>query len=64
MITIGVDKVVCTCGEDMRRTGGVFGGAVMSDTYYCSNCKKHVVVVTPKEEEQVDFALRMEDLRR
>jgi len=59
MIT-GVKKVVCTCGPEMRRTGGHFGGdGPVTDTYYCGSCQKHVIVVTPKEEEQKEFVERL-----
>lgn len=59
---VGVKKVVCTCGEDMRRTGGVFGGEMTTDTYYCDDCQKHIIVVTPKREEQVEFVLKIRGL--
>jgi len=52
---VGVKKVVCTCGKDMRRTGGVFGGEITSDTYYCDDCQKHIIVITPKTKEQAEF---------
>ena len=55
MIT-GVQKVICTCGQDMTKTGGIFGGmSPEQDTYYCQLCQKHVVVVTPKDKEQKEF---------
>ena len=53
---VGVKKVVCTCGKEMRRTGGVFGGEITTDTYYCGDCQKHIIVVTPNKEEQEEFA--------
>ena len=60
VLTVGVGEVKCTCGELMRRTGGHFGGDGPSDeTYYCGGCKKHVIVVTPNEEEQEEFAQRI-----
>lgn len=56
---VGVKKVICTCGEDMIRTGGVFGGeSLPQDTYYCANCPKYIVVITPKEKEQTGFTQR------
>lgn len=55
----GVKKVVCTCGKKMENTGGVFGGEITNDTYYCSDCRKHVIVVTPNQEEQEKFAQRV-----
>ena len=58
MIT-GVSKVICTCGIEMRRTGGVFGGAITTDTYYCKDCQKHVIIVTPKTKEQEKFYREM-----
>ena len=56
---VGVKKVVCTCWKDMRRTGGVFGAEVTTDTYYCDDCQKHIIVVTPKREAQEEFAKRL-----
>ena len=56
---VGVKSVICTCGRVMKRTGGVFGGEIASDTYYCSDCQKHVIVVTPKKEEQEEFAQKV-----
>jgi len=57
---VGVKEVVCTCSLEMRRTGGHFGGdSPVTDTYYCDNCRKHIIVVTPKEEEQEEFAKRL-----
>ena len=54
---VGVKKVICTCEKEMRRTGGSFGGDLpTTETYYCYDCQKHVIVVTPKREEQVEFA--------
>lgn len=53
---VGVKKVVCTCELEMRRTGGNFGSdGPTTDTYYCSSCRKHVIVVTPNEKEQEEF---------
>jgi hypothetical protein len=60
---VGVNKVICTCGEEMTRTGGVWGGEITSSTYYCYHCQKHVVVVTPKEEDQKEFVQELK-LRR
>lgn len=57
---VGVKSVICTCGRVMKRTGGVFGGdPSATDTYYCTTCRKHVIVVTPKKEEQEEFAQRV-----
>lgn len=56
---VGVKKVVCTCESEMRRTGGQLGGEITSDTYYCDSCQKHVIVVTPKKEEQEEFAQKV-----
>ena len=57
---VGIKKAVCTCGMDMRRTGGTFGGdSAPTDTYYCAACEKHVVIGTPKKEEQVEFTQRI-----
>ena len=54
---VGVKSVICTCGRVMKRTGGTFGGdGPTTDTYYCSSCKKHVIIVTPIQEEQTEFA--------
>lgn len=58
VLTVGVKEVVCTCGGQMKRTGGVFG-EIFTDTFYCYNCQKHVVIVTPSHEEQEEFAERM-----
>jgi len=59
---VGVRSVVCTCGSEMRRTGGVFGGDTPSqDTYYCDKCQKHVIIITPKQEAQEEF---VKELRR
>ena len=56
---VGVRKVVCTCGKEMRRMGGTFGGGKpTTDTYHCYRCQKHVVVVTPDIREQEEFAAR------
>ena len=58
---VGVKSVVCTCGQQMRRTGGSFGGNPPSqDTYYCSLCQKHVVVVTPNQDDQEEFVRELE----
>jgi len=57
---VGVKKVFCTCEKEMRRTGGHFGGDTpVTDTYYCRDCRKHIIVVTPKRDEQEDFANRV-----
>lgn len=57
---VGVHKVICTCEREMRRTGGTFGGdSPTTDTYYCDDCEKHVIVVTPNKEEQSDFTQRL-----
>jgi len=56
---VGIKRVVCTCGKDMRRTGGVFGGEITQDTYYCYDCQKHIIVITPKIKEQEEFAERL-----
>lgn len=55
---VGIKKVVCTCGKDMTRTGGVFG-EIMSDTYFCKICQRHVIVVTPNWKDQEEFAQRL-----
>ena len=61
---VGVRKVICTCEREMRRTGGQFGGdGPVTDTYYCSSCQKHIVVVTPKKEEQEEFTQRLSTAR-
>jgi len=56
---LGVKKVICTCGKDMRRTGGVFGSEIIQDTYYCDDCQKHIIVITPKTKEQEEFVERV-----
>lgn len=57
---VGVKTVVCTCGATMRRTGGVFGGdGPTQDTYFCDQCQKHVILLTPKEEAQKEFRERI-----
>jgi hypothetical protein len=57
---VGVKKVICTCGLEMLRKGGVFGGDVVTqDTYYCPNCQKHIIVLTPKEDDQKEFVDRL-----
>lgn len=56
---VGVKRVVCTCGKDMRRTGGVFGGEITQDTYYCDDYQKHIIVITPKTKEQEEFTARL-----
>lgn len=61
---VGVKGVVCTCGKDMERLGGVFGGKITTDTYYCSGCQKHVIVATPRAEKQEEFALEVKAQRR
>lgn len=49
---VGVKKVVCTCGKEMERTGGVFGdGTPTIDTYLCFDCGNAVNVVTLSQEE-------------
>ena len=45
MRTLGVKLIVCTCGKEMERTGGQFGGSITYDTYYCRTCHKAVNVV-------------------
>lgn len=61
---VGVKRVVCTCEQEMRRTGGHFGGdGPATDTYYCYYCQKHIIVVTPKGEEQKEFAERVRGSR-
>ena len=57
---VGVKSVICTCGRVMKRTGGVFGGEQTTGTYYCSGCRKHVIVVTPKKEDQEEFAKKID----
>jgi len=57
---VGVKEVFCTCGTVMKRTGGTFGGdGPFTDTYYCKACTKHVIVVTPQQEEQEKFYKRI-----
>jgi len=57
---VGVKKVICTCGKAMVRTGGSFGGdSPSTETYYCSACRKHVIIITPRELEQKEFAQRV-----
>ena len=56
---VGVKKVICTCEKEMRRTGGCFGKEQMTDTYYCNNCQKHIIVVTPNPKDQKEFAERV-----
>jgi len=56
---VGIKKAVCTCGKEMRRTGGVFGGEQTTDTYYCNDCRKHIVVITPNHKDQEEFAERV-----
>ncbi len=57
---VGIKKVVCTCKLEMKRTGGTFGGdSPATDTYYCRNCQKHIIVVTPKKKEQEEFSRRL-----
>lgn len=59
-LTVGIKKAICTCGEDMKRTGGTFGGdSPSTETYYCSSCQKHIIVVTPHQEEQEEFVQRI-----
>ena len=58
--TMGVKSVTCHCGSVMKTTGGNFGGAIYTLTYYCSKCRYHVIVVLPNKEKQRDFAERME----
>jgi len=56
---VGVSKVICTCGEEMVRTGGTFGGGgdvVDRSTYGCTDCKKYVIVLTPAQSFQDEFA--------
>jgi len=57
---VGIKKVVCTCGTEMRRTGGVFG-EVVTGTYYCDSCRKHIIVVTPNQKDQEEFAQRIKE---
>lgn len=45
----GVHNVVCTCGRDMVRTGGVYGSTIMS-TYACRSCGKAVNAIDLSEE--------------
>ena len=57
---VGIKSAVCTCGKEMDRVGGALGGAYASqDSYYCADCQKHVIVVTPNQEEQADFSNRL-----
>ncbi len=57
-MTVGASKVICACGNTMKRTGGVFG-EIVQEAHFCDNCRKHVVVVTPKQEKQEEFAERL-----
>lgn len=54
---LGVKKVICTCEREMRRTGGTFGDDRFPDksTYYCSDCGKHVIVLSPNTKAQEEF---------
>jgi len=61
---VGVGRVVCTCGKNMEGTGAVFGCELTQITYYCSSCKKHIIVVTPGIKAQEEFAQRVEDSER
>jgi hypothetical protein len=56
-MTFGVKKVICTCGKEMIRAGGIFGGEsiLSNDTYVCSDCEKYVLVLTPNKEHQKEF---------
>jgi len=64
MLTTGIEKITCTCGKDMALLGGRFGGnGPITDTYYCSSCQKHIIVVTPKQKEQDEFIQRLRELR-
>jgi len=57
---VGVKKVMCTCSRGMVRTGGSFGGdSPSTETYYCSSCAKHVIIIMPNEPEQKEFAQRV-----
>ena len=57
VLTVGIKSAMCTCGFVMKRTGGTFGGdSPSTETYYCRGCRKHVIVVTPHELEQKEFA--------
>ncbi len=59
-MTVGVKNVTCTCGHEMRRTGGVFGGdGPPQDTYYCDTCQKHIIILTPDNKDQEEFYLRL-----
>ena len=57
MINVGVSKVICHCGQELERTGGVFGGdkVIEKDTYYCSKCKGYILVLIPNERYQREF---------
>jgi len=48
---VGVKTVICTCGKEMVRTGGVFGPDLFMDSYLCLNCPKVVNVITLSEDE-------------
>jgi len=56
---IGIKKAICTCGKDMKRTGGMFGGEITQDTYYCGDCQKHIIVLTPNIKEQGEFTEKL-----
>ena len=48
---IGIKAVICTCGEPMLRTGGVFSSGTTFSTYLCKQCNKAVNVYDLPEEE-------------
>lgn len=56
VLVVGVRNIICTCGNLMKRMGGTFGGGhPATDTYFCSACQKHIIVVTPNPKEQAEF---------
>lgn len=57
---IGVKSVICTCGKEMERTGGVFGGSVTFDTHICYDCDKAVNVLNLPEEEVAEMRKHLE----
>lgn len=52
---VGVESVICTCGKEMKRTGGTLGWECDSSTYYCKHCKKVVNVIVLPEDKTNEF---------
>ena len=61
---IGVKQVICTCGKEMVRTGGVFGGSMPHSTYYCADCHKAVNVYDLPEESVAEMEDELRIRRR